>query len=883
HTAVALELRGCWKRPMIQTQRAPKGFELAVEVDEGARNRRDQLVATLPWLPPDQGLEGSVEGWSSQAEEALQAMHGMPDSQARYYKGRARGPWTITAPLAATAQEGRPDRASEAAHLWLSLRNLAKRRWDLGPLGPDAPPDGYRGFRAQNTTVFDGTVFSSFWGEIGLQSEKGCGLLAMIEQIVAKRAKDGAEASKIKWGEFSEQAFERQGPLAHEVTKKTHGGPAPALEAGSADLALVGQPALEKALADWPPLWSDPSRFAQGRPGLWSVGEWSTQPIAVDDIRLAAREFPRTAGLGWGSFHPRLLLEVGDDILPRLASLLNSWERNPRCGELWARVGTCLSEAVVANDTVIAGCSCATALAKLLPLSALRAAAAAAAAPVAGLLGAVGGVSARVAGPLAMAAQQLGATRKAFCAKVEEANLPLSRHKTKALATSKELRQALMRQPGWDLAPEDFADVRGDLGGDAVSGPYRRVTTSTSRERLARAQGRKLTRLFRPSLDRARVFRAGPAAKATCGSAVMGVPSGRLRQLRAGATKARGRLPRGAALGLASLAQTSGWKRDPLTIITRTALTAYVEMVWASLLPEAAARSCLTRGLAIAQKPHPWRLVKEPNSALVLTLARVGWGFIQSDPYKIHDANGGEYDVRRHSPAFFGNRIAQDCRAAIGLEEVARQGPSMWGWRVPPFWQPIMDLACHRSEVWDQRHQRALRSLVQNTYWCQARAGAVDPSVPTSCLLCGYTGGSLYHRSFQCEAHAARGRDYLQEPLRQAAEQVKGQGYLFTELFARGLFPDASVRQPRPGTDYFQSSTSRRTSGPHLDGHRVFVDGSGLDQAHPRLRAAGWSVVVHDAGRRLAAEAQGAAPIQEAPEQLARGRGDCAVKVLTDQ
>eukprot|EP00959_Pyramimonas_sp_CCMP1952_P322869 6756204-Pyramimonas_sp.AAC.1 len=63
---------------MIQTQRAPKGFGLEFEADEEARTRRDQLVATLPWPPPGSGLEGVVKGWFDQAEEALQALHGMP-------------------------------------------------------------------------------------------------------------------------------------------------------------------------------------------------------------------------------------------------------------------------------------------------------------------------------------------------------------------------------------------------------------------------------------------------------------------------------------------------------------------------------------------------------------------------------------------------------------------------------------------------------------------------------------------------------------------------------------------------------------------------------------------------------------------------------------
>eukprot|EP00959_Pyramimonas_sp_CCMP1952_P320668 6710393-Pyramimonas_sp.AAC.1 len=81
--------------------------------------------------------------------------------------------------------------------------------------------------------MFDGTVFLSFWGEIGVQTELGYTFLFVMEQVVAKHAKEDAKASKLKWGDFSEQAFERQGSLAHEVIKKTHGEPSPVLEAGT--------------------------------------------------------------------------------------------------------------------------------------------------------------------------------------------------------------------------------------------------------------------------------------------------------------------------------------------------------------------------------------------------------------------------------------------------------------------------------------------------------------------------------------------------------------------------------------------------------------------------------------------------------------------------
>ena len=36
HVAVTLTLRGCWKQPMVQTQRVPKGFELEFGIDSVA-------------------------------------------------------------------------------------------------------------------------------------------------------------------------------------------------------------------------------------------------------------------------------------------------------------------------------------------------------------------------------------------------------------------------------------------------------------------------------------------------------------------------------------------------------------------------------------------------------------------------------------------------------------------------------------------------------------------------------------------------------------------------------------------------------------------------------------------------------------------------------
>ncbi|CAK0846575.1 unnamed protein product, partial [Prorocentrum cordatum] len=317
----------------------------------------------------------------------------------------------------------------------------------------------------------------------------------------------------------------------------------------------------------------------------------------------------------------------------------------------------------------------------------------------------------------------------------------------------------------------DFADCQRDHGGDATSGPRRKATTTAGRERQAKARGRKLPRLFRPGLDRARVYCRRTTAKAARSSATTGAPTfgSASREWAPSAREAACRKVR-----------PRGWPASPSGMAGGATRA---EMAWAPLLPDAAARARLAWGLAIQLAKHPWRLAGEPIRAPDLTR-----GFAQGDPRRFRDAEGGEHDARRHSPAFFRHAGAVDCRAAIGLEGAARQGPSTRGWNAPPFWQPILDLA----------------SL-------DGQGRGDGPLGPDNCLPHRFRGSHLHHGRFKFEAHDGWRPEFL-----------------------------------RPA--------GRLELGPHL---HIFVDGSGVDQAHPNQRAAGWA-------------------------QLARDGEDHAVKALTD-
>eukprot|EP00959_Pyramimonas_sp_CCMP1952_P224907 4702789-Pyramimonas_sp.AAC.1 len=74
-------------------------------------------------------------------------------------------------------------------------------------------------------------------------------------------------------------------------------------------------------------------------------------------------------------------------------------------------------------------------------------------------------------------------------------------------------------------------------------------------------------------------MRAGPTAKALWGSAISGVPPGRMRALRVAAAKSAGRLPPGAALSFALQCAPRGWRQDPLVVAVGMAAQAFVNVV----------------------------------------------------------------------------------------------------------------------------------------------------------------------------------------------------------------------------------------------------------------------------------------------------------------
>ena len=72
HCLVLMQLDARWAKPMVEVLRAPKKFKLDFELDDGAKKRRDDFMATVVWHEfGPQDHEGAIGQWFDMAEEAL--------------------------------------------------------------------------------------------------------------------------------------------------------------------------------------------------------------------------------------------------------------------------------------------------------------------------------------------------------------------------------------------------------------------------------------------------------------------------------------------------------------------------------------------------------------------------------------------------------------------------------------------------------------------------------------------------------------------------------------------------------------------------------------------------------------------------------------------
>ncbi|CAK0802081.1 unnamed protein product [Prorocentrum cordatum] len=527
-----------------------------------------------------------------------------------------------------------------------------------------------------------------------------------------------------------------------------------------------------------------------------------------------------------------------------------------------------------AGGAVLAGCACATAVAKLPLLGGLLAAGARR--PLATLRNLVGDVSLQAVGSARLVVDQLAGASGEVLRHLRAHHLSLNEDKSVFLASSAQVADGLVAS--W--AALGFEVKRGsqarNLGTDA------NVTRRGVHEGGARAVGglsraRRLRTLGSAGAAVVHIHRAGPTAAMLWGRTVTGVPDGELHPWRLAAARSAGKLPNGASLGLRPRAievQRSA-DLDPSPALVRAAVQVAASLLQTGEVPLRMFATCLEE----AERRHgsarvPWVNCKNPVDALALSLLRVGWRL--SAGHFLHADDGHTLDMLIMGPRELGPLAAAGARRASDRAEMTRLGPGAAP-PMPLFWDALGQVIGPRGRF-SSREKAAVVSYVSNAHWPQTRLFAAGERGHPRCCACGGVRGSLWHRLFECQALATERRDSVSGRLLRCATRVWQRGEEAGGCFSRCWLP-----QP-PQTAWRSDAmavmwVNRPADG--LLGGRLFLDGSALDPEFECIRRAGWSIVQCDEFGSLEAAVYGTARLDLCPFQTAKDGEDFAVWMLS--
>ena len=172
-----------------------------------------------------------------------------------------------------------------------------------------------------------------------------------------------------------------------------------------------------------------------------------------------------------------------------------------------------ISRLIFPNGTVIAGCSGATSLARLLLLACLRRAAAAS--PTVWIKNVIDDVSLHAVGGADVVRRELSRAFSVVTTDFKKQGLPIAWDKLGLLSSSAEVAAGVLEDCA--LPPEVKCQVHRDLGGDATDGSRRRVSIHQDRFLEAQRKVSKVLALRDAGAQVGNVFRAGVTAKALWG------------------------------------------------------------------------------------------------------------------------------------------------------------------------------------------------------------------------------------------------------------------------------------------------------------------------------------------------------------------------------
>ena len=88
-------------------------------------------------------------------------------------------------------------------------------------------------------------------------------------------------------------------------------------------------------MADWQPLWCDPTRTNESKAILDYDVQNTLGPITLLELDGVLLTYPSKVGLGADCLHPRSISLLSDDFRLRVIDMMHSWESRPEVPLAW--------------------------------------------------------------------------------------------------------------------------------------------------------------------------------------------------------------------------------------------------------------------------------------------------------------------------------------------------------------------------------------------------------------------------------------------------------------------------------------------------------------------------------------------------------------------
>jgi len=407
-------------------------------------------------------------------------------------------------------------------------------------------------------------------------------------------------------------------------------------------------------------------------------------------------------------------------------------------------------------------------------------------------------------------------------------------------------------------------------GGRRRAVKHLRVRTTAFKKRIPRIHS-----LRRIGINASTLTRLAGTPMVTYGVEVCGMSESHLQDSRSSVARAAAPAGRGKNIDivLAMLDGASG-TLDPAFDAHARPVLAWAMAWWQSWQSPAELESAVAKAvLKLARAANSiWRLVCGPATALVATLVRLKWSFVNRST--VIDDLGQHYDATLDSPAAIADAVKRSVRR-WRLARISRHLPGLAP-TVPDIGDTglgpllILDMmpaasrlvasktSCKSVAAWERKHASQLLSAATGGQWPQTRLAAVRHWTDDArCQLCLAQPGTMLHRH-RCSSTMPHGG--WQAAPAKADLFLRGvsrarQSYAMT----RGLLLVGVATRAADNHDTFEWLRRPPPDGSE-ESWTWYIDGSLMDGPWQALRRTGFGIVVTDPVGNLIAFGRGRPP-----------------------